>query len=1627
MSTAIDWQVLSQQWLVTLIHYLWQAAIVGILLAIALRLSARASASLRYTLACLAMSALPACAVATLAFVQASSDSSVFVRNTQTGQGTAATAPLMDLPQSEPIEAPIPPEPTVNLKYSVSNSLDDVAGTERPGVHDPGVSSLAAWSRQLTRWAPYLLCLYCFGVLVMSSRIAAAMWSSRRLRATTQSIADTAILRVLGEQSERLGLRRVPLTAICRQVSVPVVIGILKPTILLPPALLCGLDPQHLAAILSHEMAHIRRYDLLVNLLQRIIEATFFFHPVTWWISSRISVERENCCDDMAARGGARFEYADALLRMAELCVGKDSKRRDSLAGMSADGRDSTDLGYRIRRIIGDSGLPRMGISRRCVFVALALVAATSVSFVAWGQNRQSADGVADSSEHAEEEAMLSLFTPAPVWQTRLTANEVANAMRRISPVVVAGNKVLATSKNFNIHSGVHRDRPFAPLENFKAVYRRKSLDRRFIIELGHYELGNNFGADIPSYAMRVLRADDGQQVGVTIQPDAVNWDEVETDVEHGGHFAMLGSRNSVRIYRIETGAVETTLPVTIKRVDALAFSPDYDWIVVSDQNDLHFWKWRDQAPVQTIHAGRKIDCLTFTPDGQYLAEGPAACKDIQIRDMRTLKVVDSLTDEVESPLTVSSMDITPDGRFLVAHNEVSVDATKRWIPHRIHVWDLGTRKLVFQIATDQWVRSVAFSDDGRQIIGEFLGAAQGPVLAAWKLPGEVLNNHIEPPPNARDRLGDGIQWSMWGDMDGLLSGARLVLPVEGLKPGSPLQVEYRLANVSAETKTIRAFPNTGPQFSTLDEGNRIRLGVSLGFERVAKTVTIEPGDAYVDSERLVSFNTTGLQPGNYEVVLGSAFFYPDETDTGVTHNIPHRGSIPFTLQGDSHINLRELPPNDIHWGQPVAGLQLGAKWAADQESFAVGTTVEADLFVANVSDQPIACSLEVPDRSYGWLLNVEDASGSNIMLERPLTRLGYRITQYIHLRLAPGEIAPITGEGLKGSESRVVEGQNTYETSLPRARILIVGDKDEAAGGWLDYSSPRPMLVSRGGEYHVVFSAILHRPEIPHLRLGLNSANIPFSVLGPELPAKDLAARANGKPPGKPENASARMASPPADLPIHWGETVEGLRLGAMFADPPGDGPKQFKNHDTAQVKLFVQNLTKKDAKFEITLAHPHDGWWMSIENQNGGGVRPNQMFVWFFVPQVTAIVTLHAGEVRSIRDIVQTRTKDERIVTSVGDAVFKVAPKPARSSQVCPPFIFGMPSGQYTALIGTSFRHLDSDDDRHFIQAAPLTFLVGDARAFPEDKTPVDESTAATIPPQVPTVESEESKPSEDVDAVTMQLFHNYVISGGKIPTESLNAAIELVAARGGMNARFREILMAEFVKSCEDNNFRNARNNLLKVMQKILASEGAWRWQDEQRQRTGEANQSALAVPTDPQRLDAESEMLNQLIAQGRQSDSSDIDALVIAIRQAHHPEAIPFLLDVLQNPESTAPPIASAEPVTLKSKWADFQGGSWRDARFHAAVGLAELGEATGVQWLLAKAKPNNFGLDGTVYRGQHHLATRGSPARELPLCLSRSLRRSASRGNRTVGKVVGGKQKHLRTETYRPQNQVDRWE
>ena len=169
---------------------------------------------------------------------------------------------------------------------------------------------------------PAIVSLWMAGVAVFSMRLLGGWIQARRwVRHDTRPMTDPWIDRV-ERLKERLGVHRAVALLESARVEVPMVVGWLRPAILVPFAALAGLSAPELEAILAHELAHIRRHDYLINLIQCVVEVLVFYHPATWWISRVIRRERESCCDDLAvASCRDRVVYARALAAMEGLRV----------------------------------------------------------------------------------------------------------------------------------------------------------------------------------------------------------------------------------------------------------------------------------------------------------------------------------------------------------------------------------------------------------------------------------------------------------------------------------------------------------------------------------------------------------------------------------------------------------------------------------------------------------------------------------------------------------------------------------------------------------------------------------------------------------------------------------------------------------------------------------------------------------------------------------------------------------------------------------------------------------------------------------------------------------------------------------------------------------------------------------------------------------------------------------------------------------------------------------------------------------------------------------------------------------------------------------------------------------
>jgi beta-lactamase regulating signal transducer with metallopeptidase domain len=271
-----------------LLHLLWQATIVAGILAAVLSLMSRQSANARYVVSCGALA---------LVF-------SMFV-------ATAVRA-------YDPAAAPIAPSAAASetIKISLTDIPVLVAQTAAAGLKDRALNAFSSARTAL----PSIVGLWLAGVVLLSARLLLSWIRARRLvRRGAQPAAPELQLMAI-RLSDALGLRGAVKLLQSAAVEVPSVIGSLRPVVLIPASALTGLTPEQIEMVLAHELAHIRRHDFLVNLLQAVVETLMFYHPAVWWMSRRVRIERENCCDDLAvAVCGNPIQYARALTRLEEL------------------------------------------------------------------------------------------------------------------------------------------------------------------------------------------------------------------------------------------------------------------------------------------------------------------------------------------------------------------------------------------------------------------------------------------------------------------------------------------------------------------------------------------------------------------------------------------------------------------------------------------------------------------------------------------------------------------------------------------------------------------------------------------------------------------------------------------------------------------------------------------------------------------------------------------------------------------------------------------------------------------------------------------------------------------------------------------------------------------------------------------------------------------------------------------------------------------------------------------------------------------------------------------------------------------------------------------------------------
>ncbi len=283
--TALGWNIF---------HILWQGIIIALVLSVILRFLKGKSAQIRYLISLVSL------------FLMLGLSIFNFTNNYDNNLDTATNTNSLD--QSE----------------STNVLLIDLNNTEINATSKEVLAKFKNKLENIDKYFPLIVNIWIIGMLIFIVKfILNYLYTNRLKKIKITSISEEWLVRFLKLQ-EQLKINRTVSYIESQLIKIPLVLGYLKPVIVIPVEMLSGIPSNQIEAIIAHELAHIRRNDYIFNVLQTIIETVFFFHPAVWYISSRIRNERENCCDDMALTVcDGSLVYAKALVSVQELTLGK--------------------------------------------------------------------------------------------------------------------------------------------------------------------------------------------------------------------------------------------------------------------------------------------------------------------------------------------------------------------------------------------------------------------------------------------------------------------------------------------------------------------------------------------------------------------------------------------------------------------------------------------------------------------------------------------------------------------------------------------------------------------------------------------------------------------------------------------------------------------------------------------------------------------------------------------------------------------------------------------------------------------------------------------------------------------------------------------------------------------------------------------------------------------------------------------------------------------------------------------------------------------------------------------------------------------------------------------------------
>lgn len=440
--TLSDWTT-SPLWFaagLTMLHYSWLGGLVAAAALLARCLSTSWGAAARYRLALSFLGALAALPLGVFAWSLGRTPPAAVASAADSEAGSTSARPQIDRDaaehapspaaefaadaaggfptekQSGQAEATADASSSVDLEGGDFQSGDLDTGDMESGDLDTGLAVVRTneerlngetpWPVSLVAWLPWL---WVIGTPLTLLLLATGCVGAARLRRKSEPLEGktAALCRRL---ARTLNVMRPVAVAVCERIAAPILVGVLRPVVLLPPAALTNWTTAEVEMALLHELAHVRRWDNLVNLLQRLVESLLFYQPAVWIVSDWVRREREHACDELVVRQTGRSrDYAALLARLAAAQAGEASL----FEGVVPSPMARSHLASRLRYLIYREYEPMRISARFWTMAGVVLLAALGVAGWHWagprsaavGQDDPAAGGLENDAQRAQDAA----------------------------------------------------------------------------------------------------------------------------------------------------------------------------------------------------------------------------------------------------------------------------------------------------------------------------------------------------------------------------------------------------------------------------------------------------------------------------------------------------------------------------------------------------------------------------------------------------------------------------------------------------------------------------------------------------------------------------------------------------------------------------------------------------------------------------------------------------------------------------------------------------------------------------------------------------------------------------------------------------------------------------------------------------------------------------------------------------------------------------------------------------------------------------------------------------------------------------------------------------------------------